>query len=58
MFMEIYNIKRTIVFIYNLKAQSPIEQGYKFIVDALVKMENLWVDNFYTILWADRTTIK
>jgi len=41
MFIELYNIKRTIVFIYNLKAQSLIERGHKFIVDALVKMESL-----------------
>jgi len=27
-------------------------------VDALVKIEGLWLDNLYTILWADKTIIK
>jgi len=27
-------------------------------MNALAKMEGLWLDNFYTVLWANRTIIK
>ena len=27
-------------------------------MDVLVKIAGLWLDNFYIVLWADKTTIK
>ena len=47
---ELYNIKRVIASIYYPPVQGLIERGYKPIVNALVKIDGLWPDNFYTIL--------
>ena len=58
MLVELYNIKRVIASIYYLQAQGLIEQGYKPIVDALAKIDSLQLDNLYTILQADRMTVK
>ena len=39
-----------------------IERGYLSLVNGLAKLQNKgegnWVDNLYSILWTDRTTIN
>jgi len=55
---ELYNIKRVVASAYHPQGQGLIERGHKPIVDALAKMDGLWLDNLHTVLWADRTTVK
>ena len=39
--IELYNIKRVVVFIYHLQLQGFIKQSYQPIVDALAKIKGL-----------------
>jgi len=47
---------------YHLQVNGMVERGYKPVINALSKMtdEDLenWVDNLYTILWANRVTVR
>ena len=57
-----YGIKRVVISAYNFKANGMIERGHSPIVNAFAKMtdggEGNWVQNFYAVLWADRTTVR
>ena len=47
---ELYNIKRVVASAYHPQGQGFMERGHKPIVDALAKMDGLWLDNLYTVL--------
>jgi hypothetical protein len=57
-----YGIKRVVISAYNSKANGMIERGQLPIVDIFAKItdggEDNWVQNLYTVLWADRTTVR
>ena len=57
-FAELYNIKRVVASAYHPQRQGLIEWGHKPIIDTLAKIDGLWLDNLYTILQADRMTVK
>jgi hypothetical protein len=57
-----YGIKRVVISAYNSKVNGMIERGYLSIVNIFAKIiddgKGNWVQNLYTVLWADRTTVR
>jgi hypothetical protein len=57
-----YGIKRVVILVYNSKINGMIERGYSPIVNTFAKMtdggKGNWVQNLYTVLWADRITVR
>jgi len=61
-FAERYGIKRVQISVYHPQANDMIEKRYKPIINIFAKMtsggEGNWVDYLYTVLWADRCTVR
>ena len=61
-FIQNYRIKRLIVSVFHSQINEMIERKHISIKDVLSKLtlenEEKWIRHFYSVLWADRTTIK